>query len=233
VAVVASVVAVSACGGNGGSSKVPANAVAVVDGTPIARDEFDALWKSTVGGYEAQGRTVPKKGTPEHSVLQNQLLEILVQRIVAEKKAKDDFGITVTDAQVERRLQEFKQQAFGGSEERYRKQIAAQGQTDEQVRASIKAQMLSARISEELAKKVEVTGAEIEAYYRAHRDRYRGTRLAQARTEIKSVLLQEKSNRAYADWTQRARREFRSKIRYAKGFSAPPSANAGSTQASS
>jgi len=183
-ALVAVALVLSACGSGNSPSKVPSNAVAVVDETPIMRDEFDALWESTVKGYKAQGRTVPKPGAPEFSILRNQLLEILVQRIVTEEKAKEDLGITVTDAEVDSQLREFKKRVFGGSEKRYRQRIAAQGQSDEQVRASIKSQVLSTRISEALAER----------------------------------------NKEFAPWTRNARREFRAKIRYAQGFSAPPSA---------
>jgi hypothetical protein len=225
-ALVAAALALSACGSGDSQSKVPSNAVAVVDGTPITDDEFDVVYKSTVAPYKAQGRTVPKKGTPEYSILRNQVLESLVLRLVAEKKAKEDFGIAVTDAQVDAELRRFKERAFGGSEERYQKRIAAQGLTDAEVRASIKAEMVSARVAERLARKIKVTDAEIGAYYQAHRERFPGKSLAQARPEIESLLLDEKRNQAFGDWTRRARREFRSKIRYAKGFSAPPSASA-------
>jgi parvulin-like peptidyl-prolyl isomerase len=222
VVLVACALALSACGGSkNGESRVPSNAVAVVDGTPITRSQFNSLWKSTVKAYPAQGRKVPKPGTPEYSALRNQLLEGLVQAIATEKKAEQDFGIRITDVELDAQIGKLKARVFGGSEERYRRYLAAHAETDELVRASIRSQLLSGRVAEALGKKVRVGGAEIEAYYRFHRSQYRGKPLAEVKDAIRQALLKQKRDEAYARWIQKARRELRSKIRYAKGFPAP------------
>jgi hypothetical protein len=229
VVLAASALALGACGDDGdkGSSEIASNAVAVVAGTPVLRSEFDALWNSTVKAYPALGRSVPKPGTPEYRILRNQLLEGLVQRIVTEKKAQEDLRITVTGAELDRQLRDLKERVYGGSEQRYRQYLAAHGQTDEEVRASIKSQILSGRIAEALARNVRVSGGEVQAFYRTHRSQYGAKPLAEVKSAIRQELVQAKRSRAFARWTHDARREFRSKIRYADGFSAPPSANAG------
>ena len=222
IALAACALVLSACGGSkSNSSRLPSDAVAVVDGAPITRSEFDALWKSTVKGYPAEGRKVPKAGTLEYSALRNQLLESLVQAIATEKKAEQDFGIRITAAELDAQMRKLKAGVFGGSEERYRHYLAAHAETDELVRASMRSQLLSGRISEALAKKVRVGGTEIEAYYRLNRGRYRGKSLAAVKDAIRQTILKQKRDEAYARWIQNARRELRSTIRYAKGFSAP------------
>jgi parvulin-like peptidyl-prolyl isomerase len=212
----------SACGGSKhGGSGVPSDAVAVADGTPITRSQFDALWKSTVKQYPAEGRKVPKAGTTEYSALRNQLLESLIQEVATEKKAEQDFGLRISAAELDAQIRKLKARVFGGSEERYRRYLAARGETDALVRASIKSQLLSGRVAEALGKKVRVSGAEVEAYYRGRRPQYREKSLAEVKDAIRQVLFKQKRDEAYGRWFQNARRELRSKIRYAKGFSAP------------
>ena len=78
-ALVALVVLVAtACGSS--DSSVPADAVAVVDGTPVTKAELDGLLARAKATYKTQKRAFPKAGTAEYQSLQTQAVAFLVQR---------------------------------------------------------------------------------------------------------------------------------------------------------
>ena len=93
VAVVAALGALAA--GCGGSQEVPANAVAVVDGTEISSTELDALMEQAKASYTAGKRDFPKVGTPEYQSIQQQYVAFLVQKTQFEQAAAD-MGVEVT-----------------------------------------------------------------------------------------------------------------------------------------
>jgi foldase protein PrsA len=183
-AVAAVVIACAACGGHGDSSAVPPDAVAVVDGTPISRAEFDSMLASTLKARGADNRSVPV-GTPGYATLRNQVLGYLVQRTEFEEKAENDLSIEISDAQIDKRLTEIKNQRFNGSEAQYRKAIAAQGLRDAQVRASVRSQLLSEAIFTSVTKDVKVGDDEIEASYTSHAGRYKHA----AHREVAHILV--------------------------------------------
>src|SRR3954470_24968985 len=133
--------------GCGGSSEpsVPSGAVAVVGDQQISKTQFDRLLAQAERSYTSQKRTFPKAGSPEYQTLQSQAIQFLVQRAEYAQKAQE-LGITATDKQVEDRLKQIKKQYFGGSEKRYQQQLTQQGLTDAQVRADVKAQLISEAI---------------------------------------------------------------------------------------
>src|SRR5829696_6361373 len=85
------------CGG--GDDKVPADAVAVVDGKEVARSDYDALLAQAKKSYKNQKREFPKAGSQEFQTLKNQAVQFLVQRVQFEQEA-DSLDVNVTDKQV-------------------------------------------------------------------------------------------------------------------------------------
>ena len=176
--------ALLAAGCGGGSESVPADAVAVVDGNEIAKSDFDALMEQARKSYANQKRDFPKAGTPEFQTLRNQAVQFLVQREQFELEA-EELGIEVTDKQVEDRLAQIKQQYFSGDAKKYEEQLKEQGLTDKQVRADIRAQILSEKIFEAVTKDVKVTDEEIEKYYAANKEQFS---TAESR-EVRHILV--------------------------------------------
>ena len=83
--------------GCGDTDEIPADAVAVVDGTSITRASLDELLARAKKSYTAQQRDFPKAGTPEYQSLQNQAVAYLVQREEYAREADDlQAGINVT-----------------------------------------------------------------------------------------------------------------------------------------
>jgi parvulin-like peptidyl-prolyl isomerase len=161
--------AVAGCGG--GSESVPAGAVAVVDGTEIPKAELDAQIDTARKSYSSQQREFPKAGTPEYKTLRDGFVQFLVQREQLEQKA-DELELEVTEEQVAGRLEQVKQQYFGGDEQRFREQLVDQGLTEPRVREDLRAQLLSERIFNAVTKDVKVSDADVEAYYEKNAEQF-------------------------------------------------------------
>jgi foldase protein PrsA len=160
----------TACGGED-SESVPADAVAVVGGEEVAKSEFDALIGQAKRSYKAQKREFPKAGTPEYATLKNQAVSFLVQRAQFEQQAAD-LDVSISEKQVDARLQQIKKQYFGGDAKRYEAQLKEQGLSEEQVRRDIRAQLLQEELFKKVTAGVKVTDADIKAHYDKNKDQY-------------------------------------------------------------
>jgi parvulin-like peptidyl-prolyl isomerase len=191
LAALAAAAGLAACGGGSGASNesVPSNSVAVVGDQKISRDEFNAMLESTKKSWQQQKRTFPKPGTTQYVAVQSQIMQYLVQRTEFEEKAKSDLGITISDKQVADRLAQIKKQYFGGSEKKYKAQIAAQGLTQSQVEDSVRSQLLSEAIFKKVTSNVKVPDTEIAHYYQTHLSQYKQ---AESR-DVRHILVKSKA----------------------------------------
>src|ERR687883_21859 len=161
--------AASGCGG-GVSTKVPANAVAVVNGDPISRSEFDAAMARSKRGYTQQKRPWPKAGTTQFQQVQQSTLTFLVQLQELEQKAKQ-LGVNITDKQVSARYSQLEKQ-LGGAKN-LKTQAKAQGLTLQDVRdVVIKPQLLSEGIYKKVTKDVKVSDKDVSDYYKKNAKLY-------------------------------------------------------------
>jgi parvulin-like peptidyl-prolyl isomerase len=176
----------SACGG--GDKNVPDGSVAVVGNEEISKAEFDALMDRAKTAYTQQKRDFPKTGTPEYKSLQNQAVQYLVQQAKYREKAKD-LDVKVTDKEVDARLKQVRQQYFGGSEAKYKKNLEQQHLTEADLRSQIENQLISEKIYDKVTTDVKVTDKEIADYYAAHKKDYK---VAQSR-EVRHILVNKKA----------------------------------------
>src|ERR671925_1609268 len=138
--VVLAALVAAGCGG-GGSSKVPGDAVAVVDGKTITKADFDVALNRTKRGYKQQHRAFPKAGTTEYQQLRQSVLSYLVQTQELEQQAQK-LGVKVTDKQIADRLDQIRKQL--GGEKALEAQAKANGLSLEDVRnVVIRPQLLS------------------------------------------------------------------------------------------
>ena len=156
---IAAVLVVAGCGG-GSSQSVPADAVAVVNGTPITKAQFTALLASAQASYKARKTAFPKAGTAAYKSLQDQAMTYLVQQSELEQKAKD-LGVTVTDKDVQTRLTQIKKQYFGGNEAKYQAQLKAQGLTEAELLRELRAQILSEKLYAKVTGTTKVTDKQV------------------------------------------------------------------------
>jgi len=157
--------------GCGDSDEVPADAVAVVDGTTITRSSLDGLLTRAKKSYTAQKRAFPKAGTSEYQSLQTQAVAYLVQREEYAREA-DKLGIDVTDQQIAKKVDEVKKQYFGGSQAKFEKGLADQGYTKATLEEDIRSQLLTEGIYKKVTTDAKVTDADVKSYYEKNRSNY-------------------------------------------------------------
>jgi parvulin-like peptidyl-prolyl isomerase len=157
--------------GCGDSDEVPADAVAVVDGTTITRSSLDSLLTRAKKSYAAQKRAFPKAGTSEYQSLQTQAVAYLVQREEYAREA-DKLGIDVTDQQIAKKVAEVKKQYFDGSQAKFEKGLADQGYTKATLEEDIRSQLLTEGIYKKVTSDAKVTDADVKSYYEKNRANY-------------------------------------------------------------
>ena len=168
------------CGGGSDASKqeqkVPADAVAIVGSAPITRVELDRFLAQLEAAFKAQQREFPKTGTPEYETLKNEAVDQLVRRIELAKEA-EALGITVTDEEVTKRLDEFKLEFYKGAdgkvdEAKYQEELKNASLTEAEIRTNVKARIVSEKLNNEVTKDVKVTDQEVQTFYDEHRDQF-------------------------------------------------------------
>ena len=157
--------------GCGDSDEVPADAVAIVDGTTITRSSLDGLLSRAKKSYTAQKRAFPKAGTSEYQSLQTQAVAYLVQREEYAREA-EKLGIDVTDQQIAKKVDEVKKQYFGGSQAKFDKGLADQGYTKATLEEDIRSQLLTEGIYKKVTTDAKVTDADVKSYYEKNRANY-------------------------------------------------------------
>lgn len=186
VLVALAVLVAAACGGS--DKGVPPDAVAVVDGTPVTKADLASLLGRAKKTYQTQKRDFPKAGTAEYQALQTQAVAFLVQRAEYDNKA-DDLKLTVTDKEIDARIEQVKKQSFGGSQAKLQKQLDAQGYTKQSLRDDIRAQLLSEKIYNAVTKDAKVTDAQITKYYNENKSQYV---VAESR-DVRHILVKTKA----------------------------------------
>jgi foldase protein PrsA len=161
---------VAGCGGSS-TKTVPQDAVAVVGSNTITKAQYDDLLASAKRTYKARKTAFPKVGTSAYKSLSDQAVTYLVQEAELEQKAKD-LGISVTAKDVTTRIDQIKQQYYGGSQKKYEAALKQQGLTETQLEQDLHAQLLAQRIYDKVTAGVTVGDSAVQAYYKAHASTY-------------------------------------------------------------
>jgi parvulin-like peptidyl-prolyl isomerase len=177
---------VAGCGGS--TASVPPDAVAVVGSNTITKAQYNALLASARRTYKARKTAFPKVGTAAYKSLSDQAVTYLVQEAELEQKAKE-LGITVTDADVQARIDQIKQQYFGGNQKTYETQLKAQGLTEAQLKQDLRSQILSEKLYAKVTADAKVSNADVAAYYKAHKSTY----VTPKTREVAHILVKSKS----------------------------------------
>ena len=174
--------------GCGDTDEVPADAVAVVDGTAITQASLTELMGRAEKSYTAQQRAFPKAGTAEYQQLRNQAVAYLVQRQEYANEA-DDLGIKITDEEIAKKLDEVKKQYFQNDQKKFEAGLKQQGYTEEALREDLHSQLISEKIYENLTNSVKVSDAELQKYYDEHKTQYT---VAESRA-VRHILVKTKA----------------------------------------
>jgi foldase protein PrsA len=210
-------VVVAGCG-----DAVPGNSVASVEGNDIKKEDFEhwmnVAAKSTgqpnasvpdapeyTKCIAAKRKTLPKpaKGQPEttdkqlkdqckqeYEALRDQVMQLLTRFEWIEGEAKER-DIKLTDADVKKSFEEQKKQAFP-KEADYQKFLKQNGQSEDDILARVRLDLLSNKIRDEIIKgKDKVSDAQIQDFYDKNKDRFaqperRDLRVVLTKTEAKA-----------------------------------------------
>jgi len=175
------------CGGSSTAS-LASDDVAVVGSKEVTKDQFQQLMARAKKSYDAQKRDFPKAGSTEYEQLKGQAITFLVQQAEVEEQA-EQLGVDVSDKDVDKEIARYKKQFYGGSDERYEKAVKQQGLTDEQARDAIRQQLVSKRVFDKVTGNIEVTDADINAYYASHKSQY----VQPESRDVRHILVQKKS----------------------------------------
>jgi foldase protein PrsA len=174
--------------GCGDTDEVPADAVAVVDGTTITKASLEELLARAKKSYAAQQRDFPKAGTADYQTLQNQAVAYLVQREEYANEA-DDLGIKVSDEEITKKVDEVKKQYFKNDQKQFEAGLKQQGYTVEALREDLVSQLVSQKIYESLTKSVKVSDADLQKYYDENKTQYS---VAESRA-VRHILVKTKA----------------------------------------
>ena len=111
-------------------------------GTEIPKSEFDRIIKQAQASYRPQRREFPEDRVARVHRSAATASSAASSSAPSSRSKAEELDIEVTDEEIEKRLDELKKQFFEG-DEKYRKEIAKQGLTDEQVRDEIRARVIS------------------------------------------------------------------------------------------
>jgi parvulin-like peptidyl-prolyl isomerase len=174
------------CGGTS-TARLGSGDVAVVGSQSITKDQFQSLMERAKKSYEAQKRPFPKPGTAEYEQLKGQAVTFLVQQAEFAQEA-DNKGIKITGDKVDKRIAQLKKQFYGGSDERYKKTLAQQGLTEEGAKDAVRAQLVSEELFKKVTDNVEVSSAQISAYFKSHKSQYQQPESR----DVRHILVQKK-----------------------------------------
>jgi parvulin-like peptidyl-prolyl isomerase len=119
--------------------------------------------------------------------VRGQAVTLLVQQAEREAKAPS-MGITISDKDVQKRLDQIKKQYFGGSEKKYLAQLKKQHLNDVGVRRDIRSQLISEAEYNKVTKAVTVSNDDVHQYYSTHPQLY-----SQAQTrDVRHILVKAK-----------------------------------------
>jgi foldase protein PrsA len=189
-------VAAAGCGG------VPGNAVATVDGNPIAKADFNH-WMNVASKSSGQNSTVPdaptfkqciaakRKTTPKPAVGKpkttdaqlkqqcqteyNTLRDQVIGLLVSYKWIEGEAkaeGITVTPAEVQKSFDTQKKQNFPKDAD-YQKFLKTSGQTNDDIMLRVRLDLLSQKIRDKAIKgKDQISDAQIQRFYDKNKARF-------------------------------------------------------------
>jgi parvulin-like peptidyl-prolyl isomerase len=187
------------CGGGGSSASLGQEDVAVVGKTQISKADFNVLMAQAKRSFAQQHRPFPKAGTTEYASVKGNAVTLLVQQAERQEKA-DEMGVKVSDADVQKRLDQIIKQYFQGKKSKYEAQLKKQHLTDAQVRKDVRTQLVSEKLFNKVTSGVTVSNDDVHQYYITHPQLYsqpqsRDVRyiLVKSRTVANSIYRQVKA----------------------------------------
>jgi peptidyl-prolyl cis-trans isomerase C len=156
--------------------KPPGAAVAEVNGEKILAVDIDRLMKMI-----REREPAFDSGTPEAQKsladLRNTMIENkIVERLLSQEARR--LGIVPAKAEVDKGVEAFKD---GDTDEEFKKRLAAEGKTPDDVRRTISDELARRELAARLTADISVTNADVAAFYKANPDQFKVPEMVRAR----------------------------------------------------
>lgn len=159
------------CSGGAAFGGIPDDAVCVVDGTAITRKEFDRMMKSQKLQAKQSQQDFPKKGSKEYKELTSNLVDAFVTQKLIQNQAKK-LGITASKKEIDKSVDEIKQQVAQGDEKQFKEAMKRYGYTIELVRRDQTAEVIGRKLYERIVSDVKISDADVKKYYEDNPDKF-------------------------------------------------------------
>ncbi len=157
------VASLAACGG---STSVPADSVALVNGDKILIKTFNGFLTQLLAISKAQGTDVTP-GTPGYTGVRSQVVSYLVLKAEQQQQA-DKLGVSVSDKDVTKFLESLAQTRFGGSMSKLTDALQKQGLDMATARAEVYYNLLGTKLEDKVTASAKVTEKEVRDYFKAN-----------------------------------------------------------------
>jgi foldase protein PrsA len=188
-ALLVTIAALAAGCGGGGSTSVPADAVATVGSTPISKSTFQALMTVAFARYKSQGQPEPKVGTAAYTQLRDQAVGYLVNQEELQQEAQK-LGVTVSDSDVAKYLENVKKTYYHGSEKKFEDAMKADHITlAELEQYNIRPTLLSQKLQAKVASSANVSTQDAQQYYNQNKASFTTPKTR----EVRHILVNSKT----------------------------------------
>jgi len=138
--------------------------MATVNGKPIMRSEVEELYQNNLGDSQQQPTSKEQADIVRLNVLRN----LIDEEILMERAAK--LNLTATDEDVDNQINEYKAPF---TQEEFNKQLAQKHLTLDDLKRQIRrAKTEEKLLNKEINSKINITDADISAYYNAHKSEF-------------------------------------------------------------
>ena len=162
-------VALVAIFGDIGKADVPDDAVAVVDGTEISQEQFDAAL--TQSALRQGLQEPPAEGDEQYEAIRDEAMNNLLDIEWISGEASER-GIEVSDEEVQREFEQTKEENFGNEKE-YEDFLEESGFTQEDIDLRVRLQLLSEKIQAQITEdSAGVSEGDAENYYEANKEQF-------------------------------------------------------------
>ena len=157
--------------GCGSGAGLPSGDIAVVCGRHVTKAQFDAFMKQGQALYKLEHQTFPALGSSRYTQIVQHVVLNLVRRAEYDYGAAK-LGVTVGRADVDAQLHQVVTGQFGGNRAKFLVALAKTGMSEQDMRDSLRSNLLQQRITDKLTQKSRVDDKAIRAYYDKYQAQY-------------------------------------------------------------
>jgi hypothetical protein len=219
--------ATGASKGTGGSSAVssgpvPTGDAAVAGGVEVTKAQVNALISEFRAADKGEHMRFPSPGTPGYKHFQDDAVNYFVQAAVFEQRAKQELGITITDADVAKSIASIRDNSFGGSQAKMLKHYASVGVDLKQLEIFQRLQLAENELPPLLAAhagvRKSISDKEAYNYYQLHRVSFQNEPYKQVKPKVIQDLVQHATHILVRQWVAKIVHTSCSEIRYQDGY---------------